>query len=199
MPDVMRNMHPESCYKEYKMEKRRWLVISYNLPTEPSRHRVSVWRALKKLGVINIQQSMWVLPYNEENYAALVKISEEIELNNGDSLLMDCVFFDEKHEKRIMTAFNLVRDEEYREFIGECSKYLKELEKEIRIEKFTFAELEEEEEELNKLLSWHGKIAVRDVFQAPEGKRANEMLAQIQLSFEQYSEMVYENNNGEIQ
>jgi hypothetical protein len=181
------------------MEKRRWLVISYNLPTEPSRHRVSVWRALRKLGVINIQQSMWVLPYNEENYASLVKISEEIEQNNGDSLLMDCVFFDKKHEERIITAFNLVRDEEYREFTGECSKYLKELEKEIKIEKFTFAELEEEEEERNKLISWHEKIAARDVFLAPEGKRANDILVQIQRAFEQYSEMVYENNSGEMQ
>lgn len=176
-------------------EKRRWIVISYNLPTEPSRHRVSVWRALKKLGVINIQQSMWVLPYREENYAALVKISEDIEMNNGDALLMDCSFFDEKHEEMIIIALNQVRDEEYKEFIGECGKYLKELEKEIRIEKFTFAELEEEEEEWNKLVSWHGKIAVRDAFQASEGKQATEMLIQIQQAFERYSEMVYEKNN----
>jgi len=178
------------------MEKRRWLVISYNLPTEPSRHRVSVWRALKKLGVINIQQSMWVLPYNEENYTALVKISEEIELNHGDALLMDCSFFDKKHEAKIIITLNQVRNEEYKEFIGECGKYLKELEKEIRIEKFTFAELEEEEEELNKLISWHGKIAARDAFRASEGKQADNMLVQIQQAFEKYSEMVYENNNN---
>lgn len=177
------------------MEKRRWLVISYNLPTEPSRHRVSVWRALKKLGVVNIQQSMWVLPYNEENYAALLGITEEVERNDGDSLLMDCVFFDKKHEERVVGELNRVRDEEYGEFIGECGKYLKELEKEIRNEKFTFAELEEEEEELNKLVSWHGKIAVRDAFQAPEGNRAEEMLDQIQQAFDQFSELVYEKNN----
>lgn len=70
-----------------------------------------------------------------------------------------------------------------------------ELEKEIRIEKFTFAELEEEEEELNKLISWHGKIASRDVFQASEKKRADEMLDQIQQAFERYGERVYERNN----
>lgn len=177
------------------MKKQRWLVISYNLPTEPSRHRVSVWRALKKLGVVNIQQSMWVLPYHEENYAALLKISEEIEGNHGDALLMDCSFFDEKQEQKIIETLNQVRDEEYKEFIGECGKYLKELEKEIRIEKFTFAELEEEEEELNKLISWHGKIAVRDAFQAQKGNPAKEMLLKIQQAFEGYSVMVYEKNN----
>lgn len=177
------------------MEKKRWLVISYNLPTEPSRYRVSVWRALKKLGVVNIQQSMWVLPYAEENYTALRKISEEIEQNGGDALLMDCVFFDEMHEEKVTAALNLVRDEEYGELIDECGKYLKELEKEIRIEKFTFAELEEEEEELDKLISWHGKIAARDVFGAPEGKRAGDLLTQIRQAFDEYSEMVYSRNN----
>ncbi len=56
-----------------------------------------------------------------------------------------------------MTAlFNERRDEEYCEFINECGKYLKELEKEITIKKFTFAEMEEEE--LQKLISWHKKI-----------------------------------------
>ncbi|MEL7655723.1 MAG: Chromate resistance protein ChrB [Bacillota bacterium] len=177
------------------MEKIRWLVISYNLPTEPSRHRVSVWRALKKLGVVNIQQSMWVLPYNDENYKSLLKISEEIELNQGDALLMDCSFFSEAHENRIITMLNDVRNEEYKEFISECGKYLKEIEKEITIEKFTFAELEEEEEELNKLISWFSKISARDAFSASERTRASEMKDQIQQAFDQYSEMVYTKNN----
>src|SRR5262249_10874444 len=153
------------------------------------RHRVSVWRALKKLGVINLQQSMWVLPYQEENYEALLKISEEIEGHGGEALLIDCSFFSEEHEARVIAALNQVHDEEYKEWIDECNKYLKELEKEIRIEKFTFAELEEEEEELNKLISWHGKIALRDAFQAPEGRRAEEMLTAIRQAFEQFSEM----------
>ena len=177
------------------MGNKRWLVISYNLPTEPSRHRVAVWRALKKLGVVNIQQSMWVLPYNDKNYAALLRISEEIELNQGEALLMDCSFFSKEHENRIISILNDVRDEEYKEFISECVKYLKEVEKEITIEKFTFAELEEEEEELNKLISWHGKIAARDPFQVPERDNANKMLVLIQQTFEKYNEMVYEKNN----
>lgn len=180
------------------MERRRWLVISYNLPAEPSRHRVSVWRALKKLGVVNIQQSVWMLPYNEENYSALVKISEEIEQNNGEAFLIDCYLFDPKHEDRVILALNRVRDEEYGEFIGECGKYLAELEKEISIQKFTFAELEEEEEELDKLVSWHGKISARDAFRAPQGRSADEMLTRIREAFNTYSEMVYENNEQQM-
>lgn len=178
------------------MEKRKWLVINYNLPSEPSRYRVATWRALKKIGALNIQQSMWVLGYSEENYSVLQKISREIESNNGDALLMESTFFDEKHEERVISPFNDIRDEEYKEFIDECQKYLKELEKETSIEKFTFAELDEEDEELQKLISWYGKIETRDIFHALKRNTAKGSLEQIQKAFEEYSELVYKHNNS---
>lgn len=177
------------------MEKSNWLVINYNLPTEPSRYRVATWRALKKIGALNIQQSMWVLAYNEENYNALNKISEDIEANNGEAFLMECAFFNKRHEDKLISLFNEIRGEEYREFIDECEKYLREIKKEITIEKFTFAELDEEEEELQKLSSWFDKIKARDIFNSIEGNMAENMLDRIKKSFEEYSELVYNYNN----
>jgi CRISPR/Cas system-associated endoribonuclease Cas2 len=179
------------------MEKRRWIAMNYNLPTEPSRHRVAAWRALKKLGAVNVQQSMWVLAYNEKNYSSLEKIASDIENNQGEALLLDCVFFEKKHEDRVISLFHAVRDEEYQELINECVKYLKELEKEISIEKFTFAELEEEEEELTKLLAWYDKIAERDLFGAPESDSAKEKLLEIKQAFDEYSTLVYQHNSKE--
>jgi len=175
------------------MEK--WLVINYNLPTEPSRIRVATWRRLKKLGAVNIQQSMWVLPESKDNYSALETISQEIENNDGEILLMQSVFFHSKHEERVKSCFNNLRDEEYKEFTSECEKYLKELEKEISIQKFTFAELEEEEEELEKLTSWHGKIKARDIFNSSQRNYAEEKLDEIKKAFENYSYMVYSHDN----
>lgn len=173
------------------MSNLKWLVINYNLPTEPSRHRVATWRGLKKIGAVNIQQSMWILPEDEENYSSLKKISGDIEANGGEAFLMESVFFDEKDEERIISIFNSMRDDEYMEFIGECKKYLKELEKEITIEKFTFAELEEEEAELEKLLSWYKRIEKRDIFSSDRGNEAREISARISEAYEGYSEMVY--------
>lgn len=173
------------------MENRKWIVLNYNLPTEPSRPRVAVWRKLKKLGAVNIQQSMWIMIYSDENYEILNKLSQDIESDNGTSFLMECVFYDEKHEERIVLIYNEMRNDEYKEFISECKKYLKELEKEISIKKFTFAELEEEEEELEKLKSWHKKIVNRDLFHSIKRDEAFEFLTKINNLFEQYSELVY--------
>lgn len=180
------------------MEKRKWLVLNYNLPTEPSRPRVAVWRKLKKLGAVNIQQSMWIMIYNDENYGILKDLSQDIETDNGTSFLMECVFYDEKHEDRIVLIYNEMRNEEYKEFISECKKYLKEIEKEISIKKFTFAELEEEEEELEKLKSWHEKIVNRDLFHSSLNIEANEFLIKINSSFELYSEMVYKEHLSDV-
>jgi len=175
------------------MGKIKWIVINYNLPTEPSRPRVAIWRGLKKIGAVNVQQSMWVLPYNKENYSALEKISQDIELNNGETLLMESKFFDDRHEERVIALVNQKRNEEYLEFINECEKYLRELEKEITIKKFTFAELEEEEEELQKLISWYEKINGRDLLHSSEGNAARDQVEEIKKAFERYSELVYQN------
>jgi len=180
------------------MEKRKWLVLNYNLPTEPSRPRVAVWRKLKKLGAVNIQQSMWIMIYSDENYEILKKLSQDIEFDDGTSFLMECTFYDEKQEERIVLIYNEMRNDEYKEFISECKKYLKELEKEISIKKFTFAELEEEEEELQKLKSWHKKIENRDLFNSSLGIEANEFLIGINNSFENYSEMVYKEHLTDV-
>lgn len=173
------------------MTRQKWLMLSYNLPTEPSRYRVATWRGLKKLGAVNLQQSLWILPNNEENYFALAKIAQDIEDKGGEAFLMEGQCVNAKKEEKIILNFNAIRDDEYREFIKECEKYLKEIEKEITIQKFTFAELEEEEEELLKLSSWYKKIATRDLFQAAEGKKAEIICDQIQVAFDHYSELVY--------
>jgi hypothetical protein len=57
---------------------------------------------------------MWVLAYNEENYLALQNISKNIEANNGEALLMESVFFEAEQEKRIISFFDNLRNEEYK-------------------------------------------------------------------------------------
>src|ERR671916_193245 len=39
-------------------DKTRWLILIYHLPREPSRHRVAVWRKLKTLGALYLQDSV---------------------------------------------------------------------------------------------------------------------------------------------
>ncbi|VBB07576.1 Hypothetical protein LUCI_2841 [Lucifera butyrica] len=171
---------------------RKWLVMSYNLPTEPSRIRVAAWRSLKKQGAVNIQKSMWVLPYSKENSTALSLLSQELEKNNGETIIMESIFLAERYEQKITSIYNKARSLEYEEIIDKCNDFFAEIENETSTENLTFAEAEENEEELNKLLSWFNKINVRDIFGAPLRAETEEALEKCKKIFEEFSDKVFD-------
>lgn len=39
-----------------------WVLLVYQIPSEPSARRVGVWRKLKRLGALLLHDSLWVLP-----------------------------------------------------------------------------------------------------------------------------------------
>lgn len=39
-----------------------WVLLAYQIPSEPSARRVAVWRKLKRLGALLLHDSLWVLP-----------------------------------------------------------------------------------------------------------------------------------------
>lgn len=176
------------------MEPLKWLVISYSLPSEPSRLRVSAWRSLKKAGAVNVQQSMWILPYSNENTSAIAAISEDIEKNGGQSLIAHSEFPRTEDEKRVISYFNVARDEEYKELIEKCKDFFEEIKKEGERKNYTFAEIEENEEELGKLHSWYGKIKTRDIFGSELEEKAAEKLKKSRILLEEFSDKVYETN-----
>ena len=177
------------------MSLQKWLVINYTLPSEPSRLRVKAWRNLKKLGAVNIQQSMWILPFSEESYAALSLISQELEKNAGEVILMQSVFMEEKYEQTVILHFNKAREIEYEEILDKCEDYFAEIEKEINKCNFTFAEAEENEEELQKLLSWFEKVKLRDIFVSSLREVTKIKLEECKNAFEDFSNKVFENEN----
>ena len=176
------------------MEQNKWAAIIYTLPREPSRARVSVWRKLKKIGAVSIQQSMWILSSSDENYVLLNEIKNEVSRNSGEAFVMT-FSAEEDGEKVIIEKFNGARDEEYGELLEQCEEFFKEIDKEIARENFTFAEIEENEEELGKLKHWYEKIAARDTFGAPLQEKAKLTLAKCTEALDGFCDKVYEFND----
>jgi DNA-binding transcriptional regulator PaaX len=173
------------------MEKNDWIVIHYTLPREPSRMRVSIWRKLKKIGAVNMQQSMWILPQTDKNHDLLNQIKDDVMQNNGEAIVMKSTA-DEDGDQKIIARFNEARDEEYRELLEQCNDFFKEIDKEIARKNFSFAEIEENEEELNKLREWYEKISARDFFGSPLKKRSGEVLLKCADVLEGFCDKVYE-------
>lgn len=176
------------------MDQNEWIAINYTLPREPSRARVSIWRKLKKIGAVSVWQSMWILSLNDENCKRLNEVKDEVFRNGGEAFVMS-ISVDEDGQKIIVEKFNAARDEEYGELLEQCEEFFKEIDKEITRKNFTFAEIEENEEELNKLRQWYEKIAARDSFGSPLQEKAISMLLKCTELLDDFCDKVYEFND----
>ncbi|MEM5474477.1 Chromate resistance protein ChrB [Hoeflea sp. AS60] len=84
----------------------------------------------------------------------------------GETVLLVTTSLDKAQEGKVIARFKADRDEQYREFIGKCDAFEAEIAREIAKEKFTYAELEEEDNDLKKLQSWIEKIRSLDFYKA---------------------------------
>jgi hypothetical protein len=66
-----------------------------------------------------------------------------------------------------------------------------ELDKEIRAEKFTLAELDEEEQNVDRLRSWHRELRARDVFDSVDPGSTQRHLDACAARLERYTALVY--------
>jgi hypothetical protein len=166
-----------------------WLLLVYRVPSEPTRLRAAVWRRLKSLGAIYLQNSAAALPASVEAERALRKLRREILDMSGSAVLLSCSVL--AGEQGVLTAFQAARDDEYAEIVDKCDDFLAQVRKEYVAEHFTYAELEENEVDLVKLRTWLGRVIDRDVFGADGRPAAERGLAACEQSLEEYAARVY--------
>ena len=98
---------------------------------------------------------------------------------------------DEADAARLEQLFTEARQAEWAEFTADCGKFSAEVDAEIAKGKFTLAELEEEEQSLERLRRWHRKLATRDVFGAPGAAEAAQQLKHCTEKLAGYTDQVF--------
>jgi hypothetical protein len=166
-----------------------WLLLVYRVPSEPTRLRAAVWRRLKSLGAIYLQNSAAALPASVGAERALRKLRREILDMSGTAVLLSCSVL--AGEQDVMTAFEAARDDEYAEIVDKCEDFLGQVRKEYVASHFTYAELEENEVDLVKLRNWFARVAGRDVFGASGRQAAEQAIAGCEVSLEEFAARVY--------
>lgn len=173
--------------EEYSGE---WFFLVYKLPAEPTRYRASVWRKLRAAGAVYLQNGSVALPADPSSERVMRGVAQEIREAQGTAYLMRGGLLGD--DAVLEATFNAARDDEYREVLDRCRDFHAELEKERAASKFTFAELEENEEDLVKLQSWFGKVRARDRFGAPLSSEAEQAIASCREELEDFAASVYE-------
>lgn len=173
----------------------KWIFFSYSLPANPSKARVYAWRQLKKMGAVNLQ-NVWIVPHAVERIRELENLTEGIQKYKGAALVMVGTIPVKHQEQSVLKALAASRDEEYVEVIEQCEAFFKEIEHEIGRENFIFAEVEENEEELEKLKRWFKKVEKRDTIKAPLRKQALQKIKQCEKIFNDFAKRVYDHQNS---
>ncbi|HWD06802.1 MAG TPA: Chromate resistance protein ChrB [Amycolatopsis sp.] len=169
----------------------KWLVLVVRVPAEPSRHRVAVWRELKRVGALSLGQGTWAVPDVAGFSGGVTRAVELAERGEGEVVLLDAAGHSERDATRMAALFTDEREDEWGEFLADCAKFDAEIDKEVRNRKFTMAELEEEEQSLERLRRWYLALKARDVFGAPSAEEAEQRLKHCTTRLAEYTDQVF--------
>lgn len=169
-----------------------WLLLTYKVPPEPAAKRIALWRRLKGAGAVYLQNGVCMLPKTDDHVRRLKMLENDIAEMGGDAVILETVALDQNQQEKVLDRFKADRDDQYREFLGRCAGFEKEIAKEIAISKFTYAELEEEDTDLKKLQGWLEKIKKLDFYGATLAQEAADRLRACEVLLDSYAQRVFD-------
>ena len=149
-----------------------WLLVSVSTAGAAPALRMQVWRKLRSLGALYLQQSVCLLPARDDVVREVRRLLDRVQHQGGAGRLLRVELTGAGEEARVVAEMNAARDDEYAEVLERLPEFLAELDKERARGRTTYAEVEECEADLERFRSWLAKIEARDYFTAPRGATA---------------------------
>ena len=104
------------------MERPRWVLLVYRLPREPSRHRVAVWRKLRDLGALYLQDGVVALPEDAVTREQLEWLQLRVGEAGGEATLWEARPGTVAEEAGLVEDFRHSREEAYLAIIAEAER-----------------------------------------------------------------------------
>src|SRR5215208_1985790 len=106
-------------------ERTRWLILIYQLPREPSRHRFAVWSKLRTLGAIYLQDGVAALPEDAVTREQLEWLQLRVREAGGEATLWEAKPGTVAEEAELVGTFRSSREEAYRAIVAEAARVLR--------------------------------------------------------------------------
>jgi hypothetical protein len=104
------------------VERPRWVLLVYRLPREPSRHRVAVWRKLRDLGALYLQDGVAALPEDAVTREQLEWLQLRVREAGGEATLWEARTGTMAEEAELVEAFRSSREEAYKAIIARAQR-----------------------------------------------------------------------------
>jgi hypothetical protein len=183
----------ESMNREVTQRVNRFTLLVYRMPATPTAGRVAVWRQLKKLGSVYLQQSVCVFPDSAGIRRDLAPVLERITQAGGEYHLLPLRRLSADEEDKLIRQFIDQTSNHYQEIIENCEvNFTKEIEFETFRKNFTYEEAEEIRAEFEKIGAWFERVHQRDWFGSPNEAVARDWLARCEALLDQFEALVYE-------
>jgi len=135
-----------------------WLLLHYTLPSHPSALRVYIWRKLKRLGAVLLNETVWILPDSARSAEQFQWLAAEIRERRGAAFLWRSSLVLGLQDEDLISKFGEQIDQEYR---------------------LLQKELKKKHPDLAKLSRQYQQVATRDYFGSPLGKTVRRQLLEI--------------------
>ena len=97
---------------------KTWLLLTYRIPREPTAGRVFVWRKLKQLGAIALQDAVWILPQTPRTQEQFQWLAAEITELKGEAMLWEAEQLYATDSETLRRQFVEPMEAEYREILA---------------------------------------------------------------------------------
>jgi hypothetical protein len=150
-----------------------WVLLTYRLPREPSAPRLSLWRAIRRLGAIQLGDGLVALPHSPRNLEHLQWLAADIAEHDGTASVWHARADSSRDNDLHVAQLRTSADQEYRAVLEEA-------------ESASAGDLTPTERRrvTRRLRGQLRRIALRDHFQAPSGALARVAVDDLARSLE---------------
>ena len=93
--------------------RRRWLLFVHQLPSQPSKLRVTTWRRLQQIGAIPLKQAVYALPDTADAREDLEWLKTEVKAAGGDATVFAADNVDAWSDDALVEEFRRARQDTY--------------------------------------------------------------------------------------
>jgi hypothetical protein len=133
----------------------KWLLMTYKIQREPTAGRVYVWRKMKQLGAVAVQDAVWVLPATDRTQEQFQWLASEITELGGEATFWLADMLYESCDQSLRQQFEMPVEKVYREIL---------------------AALKSRDRNLAALSKRYQEALAQDYFQTKLGQRARDRL-----------------------